>query len=102
NWLSVYWMSTSEFARRYGFANAEMDALMKKGDTTLDPQERLTYYDQAQKLLVDTAAVIFMVNNVNSYLVKPWVKGIVFTPQDAGWPGDVDPLTITIDTSMIP
>lgn len=102
NWLSVYWMSTSEFARRYGFSNPEMDALMKKGDITLDPQERLTYYDQAQKLLVDTAAVIFMVNNVNSYLVKPWVKGIVFTPQDAGWPGDVDPLSITIDTSMIP
>jgi len=102
NWLSVYWMSTSEFARRYGFSNPEMDALMKKGDTTLDPEERLKYYDQAQKMLVDTAAVIFMVNNVNSYLVKPWVKGIVFTPQDAGWPGDVDPLSITIDTSMIP
>jgi oligopeptide transport system substrate-binding protein len=102
NWLSVYWMSTSEFARRYGFANEEMDALMKKGDTTIDPVERLTYYDQAQKMLVDTAAVIFMVNNVNSYLVKPWVKGIVQTPQDAGWVGDNDPLSITIDTSMVP
>jgi hypothetical protein len=43
-----------------------------------------------------------MWNNVNAYMVKPWVKGIVQTPQDAGWPGDVAPLSITIDTSMIP
>lgn len=102
NWLSVYWMSTSEFARRYGFANEEMDVLMKKGDVTLDPEERAGYYDEAQKLLVGTTAVIFMVNNVNSYLVKPWVKGIVQTPQDAGWVGDNAPLSITIDTSMVP
>ena len=102
NWLSVYWMSTSEFARRYGFANEEMDVLMKKGDVTQDPEERAGYYDEAQKLLVGTTAVIFMVNNVNSYLVKPWVKGIVQTPQDAGWVGDNAPLSITIDTSMVP
>ena len=26
-------------------------------------------------------------NNVNTYLVKPWVKGLTTTPQDSDWPG---------------
>ena len=102
NWLSVYWMTTSAFAQRYGFSNPEMDALMQEADATLDPAKRADLYLQAQRLLVGEAAVIMMVNNVNSYLVKPWVQNIQFTPMDAGWPGDVDPLSITIDTSMIP
>ncbi len=102
NWLSVYWMTTSAFAQRYGFSNPEMDALMQEADATLDPVKRADLYLQAQKLLVGDAAVIMMVNNVNSYLIKPWVKDVKFTPMDAGWPGDVDPLSITIDTSLIP
>ena len=102
NWLSVYWMTTSAFAQRYGFSNPEMDALMQEADATLDPVKRADLYLQAQKLLVGEAAVIMMVNNVNSYLIKPWVKDVKFTPMDAGWPGDVDPLSITIDTSLIP
>jgi hypothetical protein len=40
-----------------------------------------------------------MWNNVNTYLVKPWVSGIVKTPQDSGWPGDIAPWTIDIDTA---
>ena len=79
-----------------------MDALMQEADATLDPVKRADLYLQAQKLLVGDAAVIMMVNNVNSYLIKPWVKDVKFTPMDAGWPGDVDPLSITIDTSLIP
>jgi ABC-type transport system substrate-binding protein len=59
-------------------------------------------YAEAQTMLTDGAPVAFMWNNVNSYLVKPWVKGVVQTPQDAGWPGDVAPLAITIDTTMLP
>ncbi len=102
NWLSVYWMTSSAFAQRYGFSNPDMDALMQEADQTLDADKRAQLYADAQKTLVSTAAVIMMVNNVNSYLVKPWVTGIKFTPMDAGWPGDVDPLTIKIDTSMMP
>jgi hypothetical protein len=31
--------------------------------------------------------VAFFWNNVNVYLVKPWVTGIQTTPQDSGFPG---------------
>lgn len=97
NWLSVYWMSTSPYAQRYGYANPELDKLMVAGDTESDPAKRAQDYLDAQKMLTSDASVAFMWNNVNAYMVKPYVKGIITTPQDAGWPGDNDPLSITIE-----
>ena len=101
NWLSVYW-KTGAFGERIGYSNPDLDAKLVEADSTVDPVARMPLYAEAQKMLTDGAPVAFMWNNVNSYLVKPWVKGIVQTPQDAGWPGDVAPLSITIDTSMLP
>ena len=101
NWLSVYW-KTGAFGERIGYSNPELDALLAQADSTIDPEGRMKLYADAQRLLTDGAPVAFMWNNVNSYLVKPWVKGILQTPQDSGWVGDNDPLTITIDTTMVP
>jgi oligopeptide transport system substrate-binding protein len=97
NWLSVYWMSTTSFASRIAYTNPELDAKMQEADVTLDAEKRMALYAEAQKMLVGSNPGIFIWNNVNSYLVKPNVKGITSTPQDAGWPGDVDILTITLE-----
>ncbi len=97
NWLSVYWMSTSSFASRIAYVNPELDAKMTEADTTLDADKRMALYAEAQEMLVGSAPGIFIWNNVNSYLVKPYVKGIKTTPQDSGWPGVIDPLSITIE-----
>jgi hypothetical protein len=48
-------------------------------------------------MLIGDATAAMMSNNVNAYMVKPYVKGIATTPQDAMFPGDVDPMTITIE-----
>ncbi len=101
NWLSVYW-HTGAFGERIGFSNAEMDAIMESADKELDPAKRAELYQQAQDMLVGGAFVAFAWNNVNTYLVKPWVKGVVQTPQDSGWTGVQAPLSITIDQSMMP
>ncbi|MCS6828846.1 MAG: peptide ABC transporter substrate-binding protein [Caldilinea sp.] len=98
NWLSVYW-KTGAFGERIGYSNPELDALLEQADAELDPAKRAELYAQAQRLLTAGAPVAFMWNNVNAYLVKPWVSGIVQTPQDAGWPGDVAPWTIDIDVA---
>ncbi len=98
NWLSVYW-KTGAFGERIGYSNPDLDALLEQADTELDPALRAQLYADAQRLLTDGAPVAFMWNNVNSYLVKPWVSGIVKTPQDSGWPGDIAPWTIDIDTA---
>lgn len=97
NWLSIYWMTSSPYAEKYGYSNPAMDELMMQADVEMDPAKRMQLYKDAQKLLVDDAVNAFMYNRVNSYLVKPWVKGVVTTPMDAGWPGQMDPLTITIE-----
>lgn len=99
NWLSVYWMSTSTFANRIGFKNAELDAIMKEADATVDPLVRMELYDKAQKMLVGLAPGAFFWNNVNAYLIKPWVTGVSKTPMDAGWPGDYVVDSIKIDTA---
>lgn len=101
NWLSVYW-KTGGFGQRIAYSNPDFDALVNEADTTTDPAKRSDLYTQAQDLLVEGAPVAFFWNNVNTYLIKPWVKGIVLTPQDAGWAGNVSPLTIDIDTTMMP
>ena len=64
---------------------------MTQADVELDPAKRADLYAQAQKLLLADFPVAFGYNNVNTYLVKPWVKGIVTTPQDSGWPGEQAP-----------
>jgi len=95
-------MSSASFANRIGYANSELDALMTEADVEPDPEKRMTLYAEAQKLLVGSLPGAFMWNNVNSYLVKPWVKNIEVTPQDTDWPGSINPIVVDIDTSMIP
>jgi oligopeptide transport system substrate-binding protein len=95
NWLSVYWM-TGAFGERIGYSNKDLDALMKKADSTVDQAAAATLYTQAQKMLTDGVPVAFLWNNVQTYMVKPWVKGFNATPQDHVFPGDGNPLTISI------
>jgi oligopeptide transport system substrate-binding protein len=101
NWLSVYW-KTGAFGERIGYSNADFDKLVDQADVELDPVKRAELYQQAQDLLMDTVPMAVMYNSLNHYLVKPWVTGIKQTPQDSGWPGDVDPIGIDIDTAMLP
>jgi oligopeptide transport system substrate-binding protein len=98
NWLSVYW-KTGAFAERIGYSNPELDALLDQADSETDEATRMDLYAQAQDMLTEGVPVAFMWNNVNSYLVKPWVQGVTQTPMDSGWAGVQDPLSITLDTA---
>ena len=75
---------------------------MDEADTTIDTAKRAELYAQAQQILLNDIPAAFGYNSLNHYLVKPWVKGFLSTPQDHMFPGDITPWTITIDTSMIP
>jgi len=101
NWLSVYW-KTGAFGERIGYSNPAFDELVNQADAELDAEKRAELYMEAQRLMLGDVPMGILENSTNHYMVKPWVKGVVTTPQDSGWAGSVDPLTITIDTSMIP
>ena len=81
---------------------ADFDALVNEADTTVDPARLAKLYAQAQTLLTDDAPAAFGWTSQNSYLIKPWVKGIVTTPLDFGFAGMQAPLSIDIDPSMLP
>jgi oligopeptide transport system substrate-binding protein len=102
NWLSVYFNGASTFAQRVGYNSEAFNKLTEQADVELDAAKRADLYQQAQDQLVNDQPIAFFWNNVNSYLVKPWVTGIQKTPQDAAFPGAETPQTIDIDTSLLP
>ncbi len=92
NWLSVYWTCDSTFAIPIGYCNEEFDRLTDLGDTTVDPDERLTYYEQAGQILVDDAPGPFLFNFAGHALIKPNITGITPTPSESEWPGSLSSL----------
>lgn len=95
NWLSVYWRSDTTFAARPGYDyNKDADALMTKGDTTIDQAERIKAYQEAQKLVIGDVPMAMLYNATHYYLVKPYVTGYAKTPQDGTFPGQWSSMTI--------
>ncbi len=96
NWLSVYWTCDSSFAQNRGYCDEEFDRLTELGDTTIDPEERLTYYEQAGQILVDEQPGPFIFHLSESFVINPAVTGYTPTPSEGEWPGSFSSL-MTID-----
>lgn len=65
-----------------GYSNAELDALLEAARIEQDVTERIAMYQQAEQIIVDDAAALFTTHSLSHQLVKPYVKGYVFTPID--------------------
>jgi oligopeptide transport system substrate-binding protein len=96
NWLSVYW-KTGAFGERIGYSDPAVDAKLVEADKELDPTKRMSLYADAQRMITDSVPAAFFYNNVNTYLVKPYVKNITTTPMDSGWAGIYSAIGITIE-----
>jgi oligopeptide transport system substrate-binding protein len=96
NWLSVYWTCDATFAQRVGYCNEELDALTEQGDTTIDPDERITYYEQAGEILIDDVPGPFLFNDIGNFVVSPNVTGYTPTATEVQWPGNLSSL-MTLD-----
>lgn len=88
NWLSQ--MRTGGVINdRIGWTNEEFNQLTQQADVEQDEAKRAELYDQAHKILIEDAPVVFMNFQANKALVKPYVQGITtesVTPLDY-WPG---------------
>jgi oligopeptide transport system substrate-binding protein len=62
------------------YANPELDALLEAARVERDVDTRIQMYQQAEQIIVDDAAAIFLDHGLNFVLVKPYVKGYVLTP----------------------
>ena len=96
NWLSVFWKCDAIFAQRFGYCNPKFDELVKQGDTTVDEQKRIPFYEQAGQVLVDDVPGPFLYNRNNTVLVSDRVSGYTATSLDVEWPGQFTSL-LTID-----
>jgi oligopeptide transport system substrate-binding protein len=66
------------------------DDLVKRADGGKNDSDRLKLYADAQKQVVDQAAVGFMYQGAEYNLIKPYVKGLQITPMDdQATPGDL-------------
>jgi oligopeptide transport system substrate-binding protein len=91
NWYSAFWTCDSSL-NPFGYCNEEFDRLTKLGDTTIDPAERLTYYEQAGQILVDDVPAAFLANPSGIFVVNPEVNGYTPTPSEVEWPGSASSL----------
>jgi len=63
-----------------GYSNPELDALLEAARVEKDVTRRIAMYQQAEQMIVDDAPVLFTSHSLSYQLVKPYVKGFVFTP----------------------
>lgn len=64
------------------YSNPALDALLEQARVERDVTKRIALYQQAEQMIVDDAAALFTVHSLSYTLVKPYVKGYVFTPID--------------------
>jgi oligopeptide transport system substrate-binding protein len=64
------------------YSNPSLDALLEKARIERDVTRRIEMYGQAEQIIVDDAAAIFLSHRFSFVLVKPHVKGYTFTPID--------------------
>ncbi|MBI4339664.1 MAG: peptide ABC transporter substrate-binding protein [Chloroflexi bacterium] len=62
------------------YSNKDLDTLLDNARVERDPQNRLQLYQQAEALMVADGAAIPLYFGRDYSLVKPYVKGLVFTP----------------------
>ncbi len=70
---------------RFNYANPRVDALLDRADTTVNAEERQRLYLEAEKLTIEDVAVLPFYNDTYTFLVKPSVKGLEFTPTGMGY-----------------
>jgi oligopeptide transport system substrate-binding protein len=65
-----------------GYSNPQFDTLLEAARIEQDVTKRIGMYQQAEQIIVDDAAALFTTYSLSYQLVKPYVKGYVFTPID--------------------
>jgi oligopeptide transport system substrate-binding protein len=65
-----------------GYSNPQLDTLLEVARVEQDVTKRIALYQQAEQILVEDAAALFTTYSLSYQLVKPYVKGYVFTPID--------------------
>lgn len=80
DFLDIHFHSASE-GNSTGYANPQVDALLEQARVEQDETKRFALYRQAEAIIIQDAPWIPLYHGVQYELVKPYVKGLVITPQ---------------------
>jgi oligopeptide transport system substrate-binding protein len=90
----VVWRCGSEFNQ--GYCNPELDVLLDRADSELDPEKRIALYEEAGHMLVADVPAIFLHPAFGQVLVKPYVVGYSRTALNGNYPGWTNLLTVDV------
>ncbi len=79
NFLDVLFHSEKS-ENHMGYSNPELDELLEKARTEQDPEERLKLYQQAEQIIINDAPWVPLFYEVEYWLTKPYVKGMIYPP----------------------
>ncbi len=82
NMLSQVWHSQPKGHGRHDWKHEEFDRLVDLGGTTMNHEERMKYYADAERYLVEDVGGVFIYHTHNLELRKPWLKG--YSPNKFG------------------
>ena len=80
NFFDLLFHSQSEY-NHMTYSNPQVDALLEQARTESDRQTRLNLYQKVEEILVRDVAWIPLYHDIDYQLVKPYVKGLVISPQ---------------------
>ena len=64
------------------YSNPELDKILEDARVEQDAARRMQLYQQAQRIIVADAPVLFTTHGLSYVLVKPYIQGYVLTPID--------------------
>ena len=80
NFLDILFHSESD-NNHTGFSSPELDAIVEKARVERDQDARFALYHEAEQLLVEQAPwAPLWHSNGDSYIIKPYIKGLPLTP----------------------
>jgi ABC-type transport system substrate-binding protein len=87
SYLEPLWACQAPY-NNAGFCNPAFDELLDQAASTGDEDAQLMKYAEAQRLLVEDAAAMFLQWPGGYALVAPWVEGLLLSPMD-DFPGSL-------------
>jgi ABC-type transport system substrate-binding protein len=86
--IAVPWRSQPTGAGRQDWQHDVFDRLVDNAAQEFDDRKRVGMYQEAEEILAQQTAGVFLYNLVNASLSKPWVKGIDLNKYgDRRWSG---------------
>jgi oligopeptide transport system substrate-binding protein len=89
NWIRDLF-HTGASANIAGYSNTRVDELIDQASAEKDPLAAVELYKEAQRIILDEDSVLAPIyHGISAFVVKPYVRGLVFTVTDGEVRGDV-------------